>query len=488
MKIPFKKTWILLEKEDYANYLFVSATWEGYTTMAKQWGFENGRFMGAEYINSACNLFQEKSAYDIANKKHFEMLFTKPQVWERLHQTTEKNSRALFAFGRKVRELNPASLSDRGLVEWIERFQTGQGMVHCPRGPMFLLETPNNLVTSYLQNYLREKYQNAGRPKIHPNEAFQILTTPLEKSIWASERESLARIKLMSSLRQAQAIKIHAKKYEWLEYGLQGKILSLEHFASQLRQLPKSEAQKLLNHNKQSVEIKRQQTRIFAVYKIHPEHRRIFKIVQEAFYTRLLSKDSQFFGYYSMESLFLEFGRRVGLSLEQVRYLHHREFREVLMKKIDYSALTSARQKYSLFVCDRGQTASYVGAPAKKIRKQLKFYESAKKLDKTSELKGQPAFKGKAKGRVKIINTVQEMAKMHLGNILVSHMTNPGIVPAMKQAAAIVTDLGGITCHAAIVARELKKPCVIGTHHATEVLLDGDMVEVDANKGIVKKI
>ena len=58
-------------------------------------------------------------------------------------------------------------------------------------------------------------------------------------------------------------------------------------------------------------------------------------------------------------------------------------------------------------------------------------------------------------------------------------------MPRMKLAAAIVTDDGGITCHAAIVARELKKPCIIGTKYATEIFKDGDMVEVDAERGIV---
>lgn len=67
-------------------------------------------------------------------------------------------------------------------------------------------------------------------------------------------------------------------------------------------------------------------------------------------------------------------------------------------------------------------------------------------------------------------------------------MTNPGIVPAMKQAAAIVTDLGGITSHAAIIARELKKPCLIGTKIATRIFKDGDLAEVDANKGFIKKL
>jgi len=65
-------------------------------------------------------------------------------------------------------------------------------------------------------------------------------------------------------------------------------------------------------------------------------------------------------------------------------------------------------------------------------------------------------------------------------------MTDPRYVFAMKKAGAIVTDEGGITCHAAIVARELKKPCIIGTKIATKVLKGGDLVEVDAERGIVR--
>ena len=67
-------------------------------------------------------------------------------------------------------------------------------------------------------------------------------------------------------------------------------------------------------------------------------------------------------------------------------------------------------------------------------------------------------------------------------------MTRPDFMPLMRKAKAVITDEGGITCHAAIVSRELGIPCIIGTKIATKVLKDGDMVEVDANKGIVRKI
>jgi len=99
-----------------------------------------------------------------------------------------------------------------------------------------------------------------------------------------------------------------------------------------------------------------------------------------------------------------------------------------------------------------------------------------------------PAYSGQAKGRVKIINTAGEMKKMKKGDILVSQATSPELLPAMKMAAAILTNEGGITSHAAIVARELGIPCIVGVKIATKVLHDGDLVEVDADKGIVKII
>ena len=108
------------------------------------------------------------------------------------------------------------------------------------------------------------------------------------------------------------------------------------------------------------------------------------------------------------------------------------------------------------------------------------------KVKRTNTIKGQTAFKGIARGKVFILKSVSNSHKIKKGNILVSPMTTPDMLSAMQKAAAIVTDEGGITCHAAIVAREMKKPCIIGTKVATKVLKNGDIVEVDAEKGVVK--
>ncbi|MBI5222055.1 MAG: hypothetical protein HY980_00980 [Candidatus Magasanikbacteria bacterium] len=104
------------------------------------------------------------------------------------------------------------------------------------------------------------------------------------------------------------------------------------------------------------------------------------------------------------------------------------------------------------------------------------------------EIRGVITWKGKASGRVRVVFSPTEAHLVKQGEILVTNMTVPAYLLAMKKAAAFVTDEGGITCHAAIIAREMKKPCIIGAKIATQVLKDGDLVEVDAEKGVVRKI
>ena len=114
---------------------------------------------------------------------------------------------------------------------------------------------------------------------------------------------------------------------------------------------------------------------------------------------------------------------------------------------------------------------------------QVDKYESIRNL---KEVRGSVGFKGYAKGTVKIINKPENMDKFSDGDILVSINTNPSLMPIIKKCKAIISDEGGITCHAAIVARELKIPCLIGTKYATKLLKDGDLIELDTNKGIIK--
>jgi pyruvate,water dikinase len=102
-----------------------------------------------------------------------------------------------------------------------------------------------------------------------------------------------------------------------------------------------------------------------------------------------------------------------------------------------------------------------------------------------SILKGLAASPGVGAGRVKLVKNLNELSKVQKGDILVTKMTSPDMVPAMSKAAGIVTDAGGITSHAAIVSRELGIPCVVGTETATKQLKDNDEITVDGNAGAV---
>jgi pyruvate,water dikinase len=118
----------------------------------------------------------------------------------------------------------------------------------------------------------------------------------------------------------------------------------------------------------------------------------------------------------------------------------------------------------------------------KALENKLFSYNS----NNSKEIKGTVASVGKVRGKAVIIKDYNDLDKEYNNCILVSVMTSPDITPAIKKAKAIITDEGGITCHAAIISRELNIPCIIGTKNATKVLRDGDLVEVDANRGIVK--
>lgn len=101
-------------------------------------------------------------------------------------------------------------------------------------------------------------------------------------------------------------------------------------------------------------------------------------------------------------------------------------------------------------------------------------------------LKGNVACKGFAKGSARIVYELSELDKVQDGDVIVTPMTTPEMIPVLKKVSAIVTDEGGITCHAAIVSREMNIPCVIGTLDATRLLHDGDTLEVNADEGTVR--
>lgn len=194
-------------------------------------------------------------------------------------------------------------------------------------------------------------------------------------------------------------------------------------------------------------------------------------------------KENQCIMVAGMKLLLEQIAERINLDINLVENIADWEADEFLGDKIKLKEKLMAREEVVSIAHEKAGMLLFTGKEAEKIHAILE-----EKIMKTEqELTGRPASMGKAKGIVRIINKVEDFNKFKKGEILVTSMTRPEFVPIMEKAAAIVTDEGGITCHAAIVSREFGIPCIVGTEIATKVLKNGDVVEIDANEGIVKK-
>lgn len=179
---------------------------------------------------------------------------------------------------------------------------------------------------------------------------------------------------------------------------------------------------------------------------------------------------------------------RIGVPFEDSKRFLSQEILDALRSEthID-SALVEERKKGFIMQIKDGVQKATFGAEGHEL--SVWFDNQFGKVDESiTELKGQPACKGFAVGKARIALTPNEAHMLEEGEILVTPMTNPDYVPAMRRSAAIVTDEGGLLSHAAIMSREFGKPCVIATKNATRVFKTGDLIEVDAQKGIVRRI
>lgn len=198
-------------------------------------------------------------------------------------------------------------------------------------------------------------------------------------------------------------------------------------------------------------------------------------------------KRVNFTGLYGLCKLLGEGLRRQDISTDLLYWLLPSEAEGVFLGSVDREVLAHRKADGTLAALEEdGGIVTLTGDDARKEMDRLSRFLPKK----TGECKGMVASKGMAQGTVRVIADPHslEAARMQEGEILVTGMTRPEFLPLMKKAGAIVTDEGGISCHAAIVARELQKPCIIGTKNATEIFKTGDEVEVDAEKGIVRKL
>ncbi len=178
----------------------------------------------------------------------------------------------------------------------------------------------------------------------------------------------------------------------------------------------------------------------------------------------------------------------LGFSHQDLPFILRHELTGNLKKLTEQKNTLQARKQGCLvYVSEDGQTFVQTTPHLNEIQAQLEKRRFGTIDPKETTLKGQSASPGVAKGVARVVLHQNDFSHFKDGEILVTGMTRPEFVPLMKKASAIVTDEGGITCHAAIVSRELGIPCVIGTKYATQWIQDGNTVTVDGNRGTITK-
>lgn len=292
------------------------------------------------------------------------------------------------------------------------------------------------------------------------------LNIPLKDNFYKLEEYDLVKSKNLER---------HVKKYQWIKsrYGL-------------VHSYTLREARENLSKIDKKLFLKKRRAEKRLVKKAIAEAKRALKrdarlvdLMQFIIYYRTHRTDVLNKASYLFAPTLKKIATEKGLTYQEILYVTKNE----LLGKLPAKSVIRSRMSRHVVLRENGIVRCLSGRAAERIENIFVVSVSQMK-----ELKGTVAASGYVKGVVKVVFQLADLKKVKHGDVLVTSMTTPNMVPAMKKACAFVTDEGGITCHAAIIAREMGKPCIIGTKIATKVLKDGDLVEVDANSGVVKII
>ncbi|MFH1052973.1 MAG: PEP-utilizing enzyme [Candidatus Woesearchaeota archaeon] len=482
MKVKVNKMTQKYRKVWESNYLpFLYAQWNLESNLKELKknlgvGYRNSIIVGR---NSACETFYSEQDMERESKIGLSIFSDNDKAKKLLGK-----SRNLAINGLKFNtELFNSDLSEKNNKELLKKFLKNYdltiklfGVYHTTQPQCF------KLVKEELSKYLETK-------KINPLILLD-LTVPTSPSIIKKSEIDWHKIVLDDD--KGGIIDYH-DKYRFLgtEEGMPHKPLShfIKKFDNDIK-IGKHKIKDKIEKIMDSLEsIKSKQDFIIKKYKISPEIQELSRLVQDFSHARLEIRLAWVSGEWGCRKIFEEIGKRFQLSVSDLENYSKEEIIKLLEKeeKVDQQIVNERKELFVAFLKD----SKYDFLTGNEAERYFKLNNLDEKID-LSEVHGQTANKGYAKGKATVIRAGfslnDEMKKMQKGDILIVTQTKPLFMPIIMKASAVVTDEGGITGHAAVVSRELNIPCVIAAHNATKMFKDGDLVEVQADKGIVKKI
>lgn len=286
----------------------------------------------------------------------------------------------------------------------------------------------------------------------------------------------------------------HFQRFGFLGmYIFYGEPLEAKYFKKKLKSLTKKPLprleKELLKEKNRFKQNKKETKEIIKKFMLSKSEAKKIRDIRVSLHTSMICDEYYTYTACKISPLLFEIGKRFNLSYNQLIEMRNEEilalFKNKSLSRKELNEINSRFKSHAL-ILEKGKTRVITG---KELMAYSKSYLSKmKKLMKLNEIKGETAFPGKVTGKVNLIGRVTDLPSFRKGEIMVTGSTLPQYVPAMKKALAIVTDEGGMLSHAAIMSREFKKPCVIGTKIATRILKEGESIEVDATNGIVRKV
>ncbi len=341
-------------------------------------------------------------------------------------------------------------------------------------------QTVDSFLEIFVTELIKHKTRNGDVRKI-----FGILIKPDKKIFSEEELADLYKIASYKNLpdnKLAELIKKHVRKYGWIASRWWHKAeLSEAEIMKRIDEAKRNAAKILKENDSRQKEDKKVFNRYVRDLKLNHNELRTIKLVKEIVYLRTYRTDIVHHSGYLLKTLFEATAKYFGISYDDLLNLQIQEILAGLKPDGNISIIRFEAKKR------RDSNWVYRAINGKGEISYTKI-ENGSAVGKIKNIRGSTVYQGKVTGIVKIVRNKSDFSKINDGDILVTAMTSPDFVQVLRKVNGIVTDEGGITSHASIVAREMQKPCIIGTKIATKVLKDGDLVEVNANSGIVKII
>lgn len=351
---------------------------------------------------------------------------------------------------------------------------------------------------SFLENEFRIELKKLNLSESEEEKIFLKVATYPDNDLLLYSAEPVDLLKIAVKLKNGEdtgeLLKEHILKYSWLKSPVSSEpdefiekdYIYRLNFIVEDSSPPESKIESILNERKQKeIDFKD----VLTKYNFSARAFELAKALRFFIFLRTYTTEySDRLFYTAKKGLFSYMADKCNLSVPDIDMLTANDMEELI--KSGFSCvkekvrIISERRIGFYLVWLNGKVEIGYGTEAKKLQKRVaEIFKGEKKF--SNVLSGQSAYRGIARGRVKILNTYNDIEKVNKGDIIVASMTTPDFVAAMEKAGGFITDEGGITCHAAIISREFHVPCIVGTGNATELLKDDDLVELNANSGKV---